>query len=79
MSELMAENQEKRKLVGDSVEVDDNAELGTASLPDGPMRVFRFGSFRTDASESLLFCKAQVREESISGRRQSIRQGAVCG
>lgn len=69
MAELGAENRENRKLVGDAIEVHVDAEVGTERLPDFPVRVLCFGSFRTDAREALFFCKAQVSEESISGLR----------
>jgi hypothetical protein len=47
--------------------------------PEEPMCIHRFGAFKSNASAGLFLDKAEINEESISGRGWNICQGIVCG
>jgi hypothetical protein len=55
------------------VEVDFQSEL----FPEHPMRIHRFGAFKSDPSACLFLDKAEVSAESISSQGGDIYQGRV--
>ncbi len=70
---------EKRKLLGDALEVGAKAKGCAVLLPDAPMTIFFGGAFRSNAGLTRCFCSAKVKEESIAGRRGTRVQGRAWG
>jgi len=61
-------------------EVDVNSfKIGKEELPSLPVTVLSTGAFRNNCGSGLILCNAEVKAESISGRRCASFQDCVYG
>ena len=78
-SKAVSENLEDWDGIIQVVEVGRKLEGVTVVGPNGPMVLSCAGALRNNGGSLRCLCKAQVKEESIAGRRWQMRYGWDCG